>query len=165
VNFVKPPKFSKIWTLPIEFPLGRVDVDVSESGVHQIRIASGAYPQSSKPLPRILEPLEDFLKSWPLKPAPLEIPLVGSPSDWQLAVWDRLLKIPSGETQSYGEIARLMDRPTAARAVARACASNNWCLVIPCHRVLGAGGAISGYRWGTQWKPKLIQREWEVSMI
>ena len=163
MNFVKPHKFSNTWTLPIEFPLGRVDADVSEIGVHQIRIGSGPRPQSFKPLPKILEPLEAYLKSWPNEPAPLEIPLVGSPSDWQLAVWDRLLKIPSGQTQSYGEIARLMGRPTAARAVARACASNDWCLMIPCHRVLGAKGVISGYRWGVEWKPRLIQLEWEVS--
>ena len=163
MNFVKPHKFTNSWTLPIEFPLGRVDVDVSEIGVHQIRIGSGSCPKTTKPLPKILEPLEAFLKSWPHEPAPLKIPLVGSPTDWQLAVWDRLLKIPSGETQSYGEVARLMGRPTAARAVARACASNDWCLLIPCHRVLGANGAISGYRWGVEWKPRLIQLEWEVS--
>lgn len=165
MNFVKPLKFATIWTLPLGFPLGRVDVDVSDAGVHQIRIGSGPRPKSIKPLPKVLEPLEAYLKSWPHEPTPLKIPLVGSPSDWQLAVWDRLLKIPFGETRTYGEIAKEMGRPTASRAVARACASNDWCLMIPCHRVLGAKGAISGYRWGIEWKPKLIQREWEVSTI
>lgn len=76
---------------------------------------------------------------------------------WQ--VWERLLAIPRGETRTYGEIAAEMGRPGAARAVGRACGSNRLAVIIPCHRAVGRKGALTGYRWGTARKRKLLARE------
>jgi AraC family transcriptional regulator, regulatory protein of adaptative response / methylated-DNA-[protein]-cysteine methyltransferase len=75
------------------------------------------------------------------------------------AVWKALAAIPRGQTRTYGEIAAKVGRPTAARAVAQACASNRLALVIPCHRVVPASGGVGGYRWGAARKRKLLERE------
>src|SRR5439155_786876 len=77
----------------------------------------------------------------------------------QRRVWEDLKAIPRGQTRSYGEIARRIGQPTAARAVARACATNPVAVVIPCHRVVAGGGGISGYRWGVERKRRLLERE------
>lgn len=87
----------------------------------------------------------------------LAIDLRGTP--FQLKVWQALLKIPLGTTTSYGQIAQSIGSPTSARAVAAACAANPVAVVVPCHRVLGAGGQISGYRWGVERKRWLLKNE------
>lgn len=78
---------------------------------------------------------------------------------FQLQVWQALRQIPAGETRSYRQVAQSMGRPRAVRAVASACAANKLALVIPCHRVVREGGALSGYRWGTARKALLLARE------
>jgi AraC family transcriptional regulator of adaptative response/methylated-DNA-[protein]-cysteine methyltransferase len=78
---------------------------------------------------------------------------------FQLRVWQALRQIPRGETRSYSEVAREMGEPTATRAVARACAMNRVALVVPCHRVVGASGSLTGYRWGVERKRKLLEAE------
>jgi AraC family transcriptional regulator of adaptative response/methylated-DNA-[protein]-cysteine methyltransferase len=87
------------------------------------------------------------------------IPLDIRGSAFQWKVWKELQKIPAGETRSYGEIARRVGRPAAARAVARACATNPACLVIPCHRVVASDGALGGYHWGVARKRAILERE------
>ena len=78
---------------------------------------------------------------------------------FQLRVWQALRAIPRGETRSYSELAREMGDPKATRAVARACAMNRVALVVPCHRVVGASGSLTGYRWGVERKRALLEAE------
>jgi len=78
---------------------------------------------------------------------------------FQLRVWQALRGIPRGETRTYSEVAREMGDPNATRAVARACAVNRVALVVPCHRVVGAGGSLTGYRWGVDRKRQLLEAE------
>ncbi len=78
---------------------------------------------------------------------------------FQLRVWQALRGIPVGSTVSYSEIARRIGQPDAARAVARACASNMLAVAIPCHRVVRNDGGVSGYRWGVARKRTLLERE------
>jgi AraC family transcriptional regulator of adaptative response/methylated-DNA-[protein]-cysteine methyltransferase len=78
---------------------------------------------------------------------------------FQLRVWQALREIPRGETRSYSELAREMGEPKATRAVARACALNRVAVVVPCHRVVGANGALTGYRWGVERKKALLEAE------
>jgi len=78
---------------------------------------------------------------------------------FQLRVWQALRQIPRGETRSYSELAREMGEPNATRAVARACAMNRVALVVPCHRVVGASGSLTGYRWGVERKKHLLEAE------
>ncbi|MGC9972574.1 MAG: bifunctional DNA-binding transcriptional regulator/O6-methylguanine-DNA methyltransferase Ada [Bryobacteraceae bacterium] len=78
---------------------------------------------------------------------------------FQRRVWEELRKIPYGGTRTYSEIARAIGRPTAARAVARACATNPVSVVIPCHRVVRGDGGLGGYRWGLERKRALLETE------
>jgi AraC family transcriptional regulator, regulatory protein of adaptative response / methylated-DNA-[protein]-cysteine methyltransferase len=92
-----------------------------------------------------------------------DLPLDISGTAFQAMVWRALQKIPLGRTTSYSEIAAALGRPTAVRAVARAIASNNHAVLVPCHRVVRSDGALSGYRWGVERKRALIEREHEAA--
>jgi AraC family transcriptional regulator of adaptative response/methylated-DNA-[protein]-cysteine methyltransferase len=87
----------------------------------------------------------------------LPVDIRGTAFQWR--VWKALTAIPRGETRSYGDVARRIGRPTASRAVARACATNPLALVVPCHRVVGQDGSPGGYRWGRDTKTTLLDRE------
>ncbi|HLF79360.1 MAG TPA: bifunctional DNA-binding transcriptional regulator/O6-methylguanine-DNA methyltransferase Ada [Dehalococcoidia bacterium] len=100
--------------------------------------------------------LAQSLRDGEPKPA---LPLDVSGSDFQILVWQALSKIPAGETHSYGDVATRIGRPGAARAVARACATNPVALLVPCHRVLGTDGGLAGYRWGVGRKQALLAQE------
>lgn len=91
--------------------------------------------------------------------AALDLPLDVRGTAFQACVWRALRQVPLGETVTYGELARWLSSPAAGRAVARACASNKVALLIPCHRVVAAGGRLAGYRWGTGRKADLLRRE------
>jgi len=88
-----------------------------------------------------------------------ELPLDLKATAFQWQVWRALQRIPEGATRSYQEIARELGHPSAARAVARACASNRIAVLIPCHRVVRGDGALGGYRWGVARKAALLARE------
>lgn len=89
--------------------------------------------------------------------SPLPADLRATAFQWQ--VWQALTRIPRGETRSYADIAREIGRPTAFRAVARACASNKLALIVPCHRVVRDDGSLGGYRWGVPRKEQLLTME------
>ena len=78
---------------------------------------------------------------------------------FQQAVWQALLQIPSGATISYGALSRGLGRPDAVRAVAGAVGRNPVSVIVPCHRVLGADGSLTGYAGGLERKTALLQRE------
>jgi AraC family transcriptional regulator, regulatory protein of adaptative response / methylated-DNA-[protein]-cysteine methyltransferase len=88
-----------------------------------------------------------------------ELPLDVAGTAFQCQVWEALRQIPWGETRSYQSIAQELGRPRAARAVARACASNQLALVIPCHRAVPADGTSGGYRWGPERKRQILEQE------
>ena len=89
----------------------------------------------------------------------LDLPVDVRATAFQWRVWQELRAIPRGETRSYAEVARAIGRPTAARAVARACATNPVALVVPCHRVVPQAGGTGGYRWGSERKARLLEAE------
>ena len=89
----------------------------------------------------------------------LDVPLDIQATAFQRRVWEYLQSIPYGGTRSYGEVAKALKQPRAARAVARACASNPVAVVIPCHRVVRGDGSAGGYRWGAARKRRLLDLE------
>jgi AraC family transcriptional regulator of adaptative response/methylated-DNA-[protein]-cysteine methyltransferase len=89
----------------------------------------------------------------------LDLPLDVRGTAFQLIVWRYLQKLPYGEVRSYSEVATAIGKPSAARAVANACASNSVALLIPCHRVVRGTGELGGYRWGVQRKRVLLDTE------
>ena len=95
----------------------------------------------------------------PSRPLDLLLDLRGS--TFQQRVWQALREIPVGTTTTYSEVASRIGAPKAVRAVARACATNPLALLVPCHRVIGKDGDLSGYRWGIERKRMLLEREFQ----
>lgn len=94
----------------------------------------------------------------PRKP-PRRPPLDLRGTDFQRSVWDALLRIPAGQTRSYGDVAKMIGRPRAVRAVGRACGANPVPYVVPCHRVIGSDGKLTGFSGGLPTKEALLKRE------
>jgi AraC family transcriptional regulator of adaptative response/methylated-DNA-[protein]-cysteine methyltransferase len=92
-------------------------------------------------------------------PAAIDLPLDLRATAFQARVWQALRQIPRGQTRSYAELAQAIGQPTAVRAVARACATNPVAIAVPCHRVIGSDGSLTGYRWGIERKKKLLALE------
>jgi AraC family transcriptional regulator of adaptative response/methylated-DNA-[protein]-cysteine methyltransferase len=92
-------------------------------------------------------------------PVALELPIDVRATAFQRRVWEALRQIPRGQTRTYSQIAQEIGQPTAVRAVARACATNPVAVVVPCHRVIGSDGTLTGYRWGVERKKKLLELE------
>jgi len=108
------------------------------------------------PLSRWVSELADYLAGklpWP------ELPYDVRATAFQRRVWDYLRRIPPGNTKYYSQVAEELGQPAATRAVARACATNPVALVVPCHRVVGKSGSLTGFRWGLDRKQALLDLE------
>ena len=109
------------------------------------------------------EPIDDWVESIAGflngQEMPRDLPIDVQATAFQWRVWSFLRTIPLGETRSYGDVARAIEQPTAARAVAQACATNPVALIVPCHRVVRGDGEPGGYRWGAERKQALLARE------
>jgi AraC family transcriptional regulator of adaptative response/methylated-DNA-[protein]-cysteine methyltransferase len=92
-------------------------------------------------------------------PLAASFPLDVRATAFQQRVWKALQQIPRGQTRSYSDIARELGNPSAARAVAAACGANPIAIAVPCHRVVGQNGSLTGYRWGIERKRKLLAAE------
>jgi len=155
----------------VDSPLGRLLVGATERGVcavmlgrpdaQLVRELAHDYPHA-----RLRED-ERGVGAWARavvgrlrpRPAAVEIPLDIRGTAFQRRVWEELQRIPAGQTRTYSEIARRLGKPQAARAVGRACATNPVSVVIPCHRAVGKGGSLTGYRWGVERKRALLEAE------
>jgi methylated-DNA-[protein]-cysteine S-methyltransferase len=92
--------------------------------------------------------------------APFAVPLdLSSGTDFQQSVWRALLHIPAGQTQSYGQVAQALGKPAAVRALGAAVGRNPISLIVPCHRVVGASGQLTGYAGGLWRKAELLALE------
>lgn len=98
-------------------------------------------------------------------PLAATFPLDVRATAFQQRVWNALQEIPRGETRTYSEVATELGSPTATRAVAGACAANPVAVVVPCHRVVGKDGSLTGYRWGTERKQRLLAAEQSESHL
>ena len=152
-------------------PVGTVLVAATENGVCSVKIGDSEsaleqdlrreYPAAE------IEPDRKQRSEWAKAitrhlrgAAPsLDLPIDVRATAFQWKVWRALQRIPYGETRAYRDVARGIGKPGAVRAVARACATNPVALVVPCHRVVPAGGGIGGYRWGSDRKERLLVAE------
>ena len=105
-----------------------------------------------------LSPLTEVTQFLELGTERLDLPLDLGGTAFQQRVWLTLRDIPAGSTASYTDVAKRIDSPRAIRAVAAACAANAIAVAIPCHRVVGRDGRLSGYRWGLDRKRFLLER-------
>ena len=152
-------------------PLGRLLVAGTERGVCAVCLGDadayleealhGEYPAAT------LERDDAHLKEWTAallehlrgQRPHLDVPIDVQATAFQWRVWQELCAIPYGETASYREVARRIGQPTAARAVARACATNPVAVIVTCHRVVREDGGLGGYRWGLGRKRALLAQE------
>ena len=152
-------------------PLGRVLIAATARGVCAVALGDddaglvaslrGEYPQAAvEKAPSALRTMLTQVTEHLAGRLPrLDLPIDVRATAFQRQVWDALKAIPAGDTRTYAEVAKAIGRPTASRAVARACASNPVALVVPCHRVVPAAGGPGGYRWGRERKARLLARE------
>jgi AraC family transcriptional regulator of adaptative response/methylated-DNA-[protein]-cysteine methyltransferase len=103
------------------------------------------------------EAMKDYVRAVEERAGGIRLDARGS--EFQQKVWAALREIPAGETRTYGQVAEAIGQPGAARAVARACATNPLALLTPCHRVVRADGGLGGYRWGIERKRALLEME------
>jgi AraC family transcriptional regulator of adaptative response/methylated-DNA-[protein]-cysteine methyltransferase len=155
----------------VSSPLGRLLVGATSRGVCAVMLgdSDGAlerelreeYPRAEilRGDARLSEWMASIVGSLAGESETLLVPLDLPGTAFQWKVWGALRQIPPGATRSYREVAEAIGRPTAARAVAQACATNHASLVIPCHRVIREDGGLGGYRWGTDRKRKLLEIE------
>ncbi|MFN3649355.1 MAG: methylated-DNA--[protein]-cysteine S-methyltransferase [Armatimonadota bacterium] len=94
-----------------------------------------------------------------------DLPLDPKGTPFQRQVWEAVAAVPYGETRSYGEIAAAVGRPTASRAVGAANGANPICLIVPCHRIIGSGGKLTGYAYGLETKQRLLELEGSASRV
>lgn len=155
----------------VDSPLGRLLVAATERGVCSIAMAASddeleralalEHPaafiaKDDGPLRRWARAIVEHVTG---DRPELALPLDVRATPFQRQVWKALGSIPYGETRSYADVAAAIGRPSAARAVARACATNPVAIAIPCHRVVPAAGGPGGYRWGAARKKALLAKE------
>jgi AraC family transcriptional regulator of adaptative response/methylated-DNA-[protein]-cysteine methyltransferase len=155
--------------------LGHLLVATTERGVCAVRLGdseaaleaalrdefpAAALQRDDEQLRSTMAVLHDYLRG---EQPHLDLPLDIRATAFQRRVWEALRAIPYGSTRSYRDVAEAIGQPKAVRAVARACATNPVALVVPCHRVVGSDGRMSGYRWGVERKRALLEQEARVT--
>ena len=147
-----------------ESPVGPLLLAGDERGLHLVHFMNGRRPKPPEPdwtenkkaFKEVLRQLRAYFDG---KLKDFDLPLVLNGTEFQLRVWRRLQKIPYGETVSYGQIARELGNPEASRAVGLANGSNPIPIIVPCHRVIGSNGDLTGFGGGLPIKKKLLALE------
>jgi methylated-DNA-[protein]-cysteine S-methyltransferase len=137
-----------------ESPVGPLTIRVNDDGALE-EIHFGVRP-GHRPSARVIEQLNEYFAG---KRREFDLPLAPKGTEFQLACWNELQRIAYGETISYSELARRIARPNAVRAVGAANGANPIPIIIPCHRVIGANGTLTGYGGGLHIKRALLALE------
>ena len=146
----------------IDSPIGELQLVGDGSSLTRLEMSARATPAGGQHDPDAFEEVEGQLRAYFAgELTEFDVPLAPSGSGFQLAVWAALLRIPYGETASYGEIANEVGRPDAMRAVGTTNGRNPIAVIIPCHRVIGADGSLVGYGGGLPRKRLLLELEAE----
>jgi methylated-DNA-[protein]-cysteine S-methyltransferase len=146
-------------------PLGPLTLASTEKGLASVHFGNeiprdGVVDTEANRL--FIQQLEEYFQG---KRTQFDFDLDFAGTPFQVAVWQELLKIPYGETRSYGDIARKLGKPGASRAVGMANHDNHIAVVIPCHRVVGHDGSLTGYAGGIQLKQQLLSLERTTSLF
>jgi methylated-DNA-[protein]-cysteine S-methyltransferase len=148
----------------IESPVGSLLLAADDAGLRQILFIKGrravrpnpTWRQDSGPHQETIRQLREYFAG---ELESFDLPLAPEGTLFQLEVWKRLCEVPYGQTISYGELARRIGNPNASRAVGLANGANPIPIVIPCHRVIGSNGKLTGYGGGLPIKEKLLALE------
>ena len=143
-----------------ETDIGKITITCSDKGIHEISFGEnveGKRVQAGSPLlAKAFAELEEYFRG---ERRAFDLPLNLTGTEFQKKVWAALQGIPYGETRSYGEIAAQVGNPKASRAVGMANNKNPVAIVVPCHRVIGKNGSLTGYAGGIDVKKKLLELE------
>jgi methylated-DNA-[protein]-cysteine S-methyltransferase len=142
-------------------PLGELLLAGEEGSLAALHLPGRHRPgegwiQAAGPFAQAIQELEEYFAG---ERASFDVPLASNGSPFDRAVWEQLAAIPYGETRSYGQIARDIGRPDRARAVGAANARNPVPIIVPCHRVVGSDGSLTGYGGGLAMKEALLALE------
>lgn len=138
-------------------PIGMLKIEEDEKGICGIYLTDDICETKETPLLNKAKlQLEEYFNG---KRKEFELPLSMHGTEFQMKVWNELIKIPYGQTCSYGEIAEKIGNPKACRAVGMANNRNPIIIIVPCHRVIGKNGSLVGYACGLDIKTKLLQPE------
>lgn len=138
-------------------PLGLMEVIATESSVKSIYFVDSTKPKRPNSITQMTQvQLNEYFDS---RRAVFTLPLDADGTDFQKTVWQALTTIPSGHTCSYGDIAKQIGNPKGMRAVGLANGKNPMTIVVPCHRVIGANGKLTGYAFGVERKAWLLNHE------
>ena len=144
------------------YRLGGINLGIAEEASAIVKVFFGhempaGFSGAETPLiKKAAEQIEEYLAG---KRKKFSLPLAPHGTEFQTAVWQALRSIPYGETRSYGEIAALIGRPKAVRAVGMANHCNPIVIIVPCHRVIGSSGDLTGYGGGLPLKKRLLELE------
>jgi methylated-DNA-[protein]-cysteine S-methyltransferase len=161
---MKEMKTNAMTYTSMESLIGPLLLAGDERGLSLVYFVNGRRPNSpprnwvedKKPFKEVVRQLQAYFEG---KLKDFDLPLVLEGTEFQLLVWRNLQKIPYGETVSYGQLARRIGSPDAARAVGLANGSNPIPIIIPCHRVIGSSGDLTGFGGGLPIKKKLLALE------
>jgi methylated-DNA-[protein]-cysteine S-methyltransferase len=152
---------------PVETPFGTMVICGSESSICQLFLpkAKGrpSFPLEKRGKPAsVAKAAEQLGAYFAGELTHFELPLSPLGTDWQKRVWQALLEVPFGKTATYGGIAKAVGKPKAARAVGMATGRNPIAVIVPCHRVIGSDGKLTGYGGGLDLKANLLAHERDV---
>jgi methylated-DNA-[protein]-cysteine S-methyltransferase len=144
----------------IESPFGPLTSEVDESGALMVLYFGEHHPKGAirdaAKTKEVDQQLDEYFNK---KRTDFDLRLNPKGTEFQHQVWKLLREIPFGETRSYGQLAHELGNPGASRAVGRANATNPIAIIVPCHRVIGSNGTLTGYAGGLSMKEKLLQFE------
>ena len=148
----------------VSSPVGELLLASDETGLRMLGFQDGTHPtrpqpewqEDPRPFKTVLAQLRDYFAG---KRREFDLPLAPEGTKFQLKVWSALRTIPYGKTWSYGELARRIRKPKAARAVGAANGQNPIPIIVPCHRVIGANGSLTGFGGGLKIKRILLELE------
>lgn len=158
-------KAASVHWMHFDSPVGRLLVAAGDDGLRAIEFPRNRHPvkrddgwtEAAHPLiDETQRQLDDYFSG---KREAFDLPLAPRGTPFQLAVWNALLRIPFGDTWTYGDLARHIDQPSAVRAVGAANGRNPIPIIIPCHRVIGSDGALTGFGGGLPTKEFLLRLE------
>ncbi len=161
---MKETKTNVLAYTSMESPIGPLLLAGDDRGLRLVYFVNGRRPMSprcdwvedKKPFKEVIHQLDAYFEG---KLQDFDLPLVLDGTEFQLLVWSNLKEIPYGETISYGQLADRIGSPNAARAVGLANGSNPIPIIIPCHRVIGSSGDLTGFGGGLPIKKKLLALE------
>ena len=141
----------------IETPIGPLTAVLDDDGkLSQLSFRPMSGSEARDPVGRVAQQLSEYFAG---HRRTFDIPLALRGTEFQLAVWNELLRVPYGDTITYAELARRIGRPAAIRAVGAANGANPIPVIVPCHRVIGSDGTLTGYGGGIERKQWLLAHE------